>query len=136
MDDTEKNSPPADAMPSLSDAIDRIMANPELISMVASALGKPPPAAAGGAKEAHKEEAAAPSSEPSSSNSSNPSNPSDSIAALAPILSSLKGGSAAPRDDRSRLLCALKPYVNPTRREAIDTLLRFSQITDLLKHLN
>ena len=130
MADTEKSTPSAEGMPSLSDAIDRIMANPELISMVASALGKPPPAAATTPspppEEPPTEEHAAPASAPSA----------DALAAIAPLLSSLKGGAPSLDDDRSRLLCALKPYVNPHRRDAIDTLLRFSKITDLLKHLS
>ncbi len=128
MDRIEKNSPSPEAPPSLSDAIDRIMANPELISMVASALGKtpssPPPV-----REENKEEG--PPEPPSATPAS-----ADALATLAPILAGLKGTGSPPDDDRSRLLCALKPYVNPTRRDAIDTLLRFSRITELLKHLN
>ncbi len=110
--------------PSLADAIDRIMANPELISMVASALGKPsepPPKVS--ADEAAPQEQEAPSS--------------DSASVLTALPTLLKSaGKGMPENDRTRLLCALKPYVNPHRRDAIDTILRVSQMTELLKHLN
>lgn len=110
------NTPvPSDLPPSLSDAIDRIMANPELISMVAATLKKPTEATE--APKPQEESVSAP-----------PSN------ALPALLSSL--GRVPHDNDRSRLLCALKPYVNPHRRQTIDTLMQLSQMTELIKHLN
>jgi hypothetical protein len=112
--------------PALAEALERVMANPELIRTVAAALGKAPP------REAPSETEGTP---PEATKTSPPSL--DSVATLAPLLAGLKGGiSKPPEDDRTRLLCALKPYVNPHRRDTIDTLLRFSQIAELLRHLN
>ena len=107
---------PADLPPSLSDAIDRIMANPELISMVAATLKKP----------LASDEPPKPQEEPPSASSA--------ATALPALLSSL--GKVPHDNDRSRLLCALKPYVNPHRRQTIETLLQLSQMTELIKHLN
>ncbi|MBQ9086353.1 MAG: hypothetical protein IJY47_04110 [Clostridia bacterium] len=113
--------------PSLSDAIDKIMAHPELISMVASAIGAP---------DRPREEPSAATEDPSPPP---PTEPTDSLAALSPMLSKLSQAKhTAPRrekDARSDLLCALKPYLSPGRQEAIDYMIRISQISDLLKHL-
>ena len=64
--------------------------------------------------------------------------PTDLVATLAPILSGLagKGGLQSRKDDhRACLLRALKPYVNPARREAIDYMIRLSQLSDLFRQL-
>lgn len=108
--------------PSLSDAMERIMANPELISMVASALGKPTPTS---------------NQPPPETPPKKEDPPADATAVLASLPTLLKNvGGKLPENDRTRLLCALKPYVNPHRRDTIDTLLRVSQMTELLQHLN
>ncbi len=150
--------------PSISDAIDKILAHPELISMVASVLGSE-----GGERASHGSSAdSSPSEEnmesspedpvgntvssasPSSSLSSPPSDPQqvsasplpELMTSLAPLLSGLsqKGGGKKelPKITDSRQACllrALKPYVSGGRREAIDYMIRISQVTDLLKHL-
>ena len=116
----EKNTP------DLSHAIDQIMAHPEWISMVASALGKSAEPL-GVAEPPEEKEEAPPSSAPT-----------DSVAALTPMLSKLsqiKPSANGGRSQRGELLCALKPYVNPHRKDTIDTLLRFSGMTELLKLL-
>ncbi|MBR2353198.1 MAG: hypothetical protein IKA76_01690, partial [Clostridia bacterium] len=110
----------ADSPPDLSGAIEKIMAHPELISAVASALGKTPPS---------EEKPAVPPPEAETVSVSSPDL--SAASALLPLLTNLqKGASKPPDNDRSRLLCALKPYVSPQRRNAIDTLLRFSQIEE------
>jgi hypothetical protein len=118
--DTEKSTP------NFSDAIDQIMAHPEWITMVASALGKPP-----AEKESPKESEA--------DKATVPSDPVDTAAAaLTPMLSKLSQMKAPPsggKSTRAELLCALKPYLSPGRQEAIDYMIRISQISDLLKHL-
>ena len=106
----------------LGDAINRIMANPELIATVAAALGKTPPTA--------------PPAPPPKKEEASPSSEHEAIATLLPILSGLTGSSAPPENDSARLLHALKPFVSQGRRDAIDTLLRFSRITPILKQLN
>ena len=116
----EKNTP------DLSHAIDQIMAHPEWISMVASALGKSAEPSSVAEPPEEKEE-----TPPSSA-------PTDSVAALTPMLSKLsqiKPSANGGRSQRGELLCALKPYLSPGRQEAIDYMIRLSQISDLLKHL-
>ncbi len=108
-----------------SEALSKLMANPQVLGAVASALGKEPPGEATSAPPP-TEEVPVPSPLPST----------DAIATLAPLLAGLSGSGKPPDNDRTRLLCALKPYVNPKRKDAIDTLLRFSGMTELLGHLN
>lgn len=125
-------SPPTE----LSAAIERLLGNPELISTVASAMGIAPKASATEAdvsEDAHDEPTAAPAS-------AEPALPSpDALAAMAPLLGMLSGksigsGKGHGRDnDKACLLRALKPYVSHGRREAIDAMIRISEISDLLK---
>ena len=115
-----------DPPPALSSVIDAIMANPELISTVASALGRPITSKAPPPRETPPE--AEPVSAP-------PADLSAALSLFSHPSEEKRGAPRLPENDRSRLLCALKPYVNPHRRDAIDTLLRFSQMTELLKLL-
>lgn len=133
------------APPDLSQAIDKLLAHPELISMVASALGGSPTPTAPAAEPEQTEktqptavrEAPLPS-EPASTAPG--TDPAALMTSLAPLLSGLGGKGAGiggkPKDDnRTCLLRALKPYVSAGRQEAIEYMIRFSQITDLLKHM-
>ena len=121
MDDL--TNPGATPMPDLSGAIEKLLAHPELLSTVASVLGKPSPVPI------------EPKEQPEPSESSEPS-----ISALAPLLSGLsKGGvSLSPRKDDPRvcLLRALKPYLSAERCETIDTLLRLLPFAELLRAKN
>jgi hypothetical protein len=104
------------------------LAHPEVISMVASALGGAKPSADGASKDASDEDARSVSAPPSPSP--------DALATLSPLLSglsALKGGDQKHSDDpKACLLRALKPYVSPARREAIDTMIRLSALSSLL----
>ncbi len=145
--DEEKIREPQQGAQSLdiSSAIERLMANPELISMVASSLGinKKEP------QDSHPSPAPAPTSAPVAvpppapqtvpplSTDSLDVSP-DAIAALTPLLGMLtgKGGTTKKDDDRACLLRALKPYVSRGRCEAIDTILQLSRLSDMLRHMN
>lgn len=107
----------------ISAAIGKLMEHPELISMVASALGRdtqaasqdPPPASAD-----------APTEEKP---------PADTLAAFMPMLSRLSGalGKEGQKNaPHAQLLCALKPYVSENRRTAIDYVLKLSQVSALM----
>ena len=37
--------------------------------------------------------------------------------------------------EREALLCALKPFLSPARREAVDTVLRVARLRELLQGL-
>lgn len=62
----------------------------------------------------------------------------DSIGTMAPLFRSL-GGSGEARSPaaagRENLLLALKPYLSPSRCEAIDYLVRMARISDALRAL-
>lgn len=128
MSDTEKavgeepNVPNADG---ISEAVSKLMAHPELISAVASALGgmqggvpSPPP----------PEEAAQSPSSPKVSASP------DIPASLSPLLSKLASQSGGVCRHEA-LLCALKPYVSPSRKEAIEYIIKISKMSNLVKGL-
>lgn len=143
----------AAAPPPLSDAIARLMAQPELLSMVASALGAPAPTAAAPSdgetaaevtpSSAESETKETPPVSEESTPAVSPASASlpDLIATLAPLLGGGKGlptgggGHRGKEDDRTCLLRALKPYLSPGRREAIETMIRLSVLSDTLKHL-
>ena len=109
---------------SLEEMIARVMQNPEIRNMVAAAGGK------------GEEGLKAPSD--------------DEIGEKLPavmamlkssgIMDSLSGkkeeqsGKTPQREEenRRRLLIALKPYLNPARQDALESLLKMSQLTDLL----
>ena len=128
----------------LSSAIEKIMANPQLISTVVSALGglNSPPKISDDAEssgqvsqDAEQEISAAPTS---SQGHSSP-DMGEMLSSLAPMLSQIRGNPKGKDDDacrREALLCALKPYVSQGRREAIDYIIRISKISDMLKHIN
>ena len=129
------------ATPAISDAIERLLANPELLSSVASAIGLSAPAALDTQAEAvspsSKEEA--PALLPTAAPSTGLGDLGHTVAALAPLLSGFSGkggGKATPDDPRACLLRALKPYVNRRRAEAIDTILQLSRVSEVMKHLN
>ena len=55
------------------------------------------------------------------------------VSTLSPLLSGK--GTPAQEDHRACLLRALKPYLSPSRREAVDTVLRLSQLSDVLARI-
>ena len=114
----------------LSDAIDRLLANPELLSTVASAIGV---SKENKDKSDSVAESAQKTSQEKSEASAIPQKMPEMMATLSPVLSALSDKGKLPDDDRSRLLCALKPYVNPHRREAIDTIVQLSKISEVFK---
>lgn len=132
----------ANAPLQISDAIDRLLANPDLLSAVASAIGAQAPTNATVKKEigsdggdtntAKESETASPIAAAESGTSSKIP---DIMANAAPIIAALSGGKGGktPDDDRTRLLCALKPYVNPHRRDAIDTMVQLARISEIIK---
>ena len=140
MPEPANNSPP-----SLSDALERLMANPEIMSTITSAIGNLKA----------QSEAPAQNTDNVSTDTETQSPPpipdlSKLISTLSPMLSSLSPTNnekssgenkiASTQDngrrEREALLCALKPYVSDGRKEAIDYIIRISQISDILKQVN
>ena len=127
--------------PALSDTIERLLANPELLSNVASAIGLSVPPSL----DAQSEDALPASSEkpadvlPTTAPSTGTGDLGHAIATLAPLLSGFSSkdtGKTASDDPRACLLRALKPYVNRRRAEAIDTIIQLSRVSEVMKKLN
>ena len=138
----------------LSAMIDKILANPQLISMVASALG---PIPRSGGTDSSSRTASSDRSEGTaeqtdgdvsvSATASGAAGGADAadklpelVAALAPVLSSLKGGgsghSSTPKGDRRTcLLVALKPYLCRERCEAIDYMIKLGRLSEIFRTL-
>ena len=139
------NSPENTGAPlQLSDAIDRLLANPELLSTVASAIGAQSPMGirsdipkadtdSESSQSTEKTDEAVANSQPDQKDIS--AKLPDLMANAAPIIAALSGtkGGKLPDDDRTRLLCALKPHVNPHRKEAIDTIVNLARISEVIK---
>lgn len=118
----------------LSGAMEKLLAHPELISMVASALGgqSAPPTADTPQAEAPSGEAVVTSAAAQDASAGS----TDLTSALLPMLTRLGNLKASPQNSpHSALLCALKPYVSPARREAIDYFMKFSQMSALISGL-
>ncbi|MBQ2384947.1 MAG: hypothetical protein II292_01935 [Clostridia bacterium] len=111
-----------------SSILNGILSNPEMMAMISSMAGKLKSENAPAESEATEVSEASPTSAPERLP--------EAISALAPLLSG-EGVKHSKRDnDRACLLRALKPYLSPGRSEAIDYIIKFSSIADLLKNLS
>ena len=130
----------------LSAMIDKILANPELISMVASALG-PIPKADSVIKEGEstaqtdKSEGDTAAAVETGARVDAADKFPELVAAIAPALSSLGIGNSAhahasPKGDRRTcLLVALKPYLCRERCEAIDYMIKLGRLSEIFRTL-
>ena len=111
-----------------SSILNGILSNPEMMAMISSMAGKLKSENAPAESDTVEASEAAPASAPERLP--------EAISALAPLLSG-EGVKHSKRDnDRACLLRALKPYLSPGRSEAIDYIIKFSSIADLLKNLS
>jgi len=129
MPDTPENVTATEENP-FADAIQKLLKNPEIINTVAAAVGASP--LGNQATEITKDS-------PPTQNISAPNT--DSIATLAPVLSSLSsltknGAPSKISSNQACLLRALKPYVNSNRCEAIEYIIKITEISQLLKTIN
>ena len=125
--------------PSLSDAINALMADPTVLqgafeALKKSGIGAPTatePTQGSSEVNEEKEEVKA-SSLPSS-------DAGELIRTLSPMLSMLssrpnpQSGGGKDADRRAALLIALRPYLSESRQEAIDHIVKISQVSDLIK---
>ena len=134
--DVKPNDASIPSSDALSGAMEKLLAHPELISMVASALkgqdSAPSPQASEEKKGGDGNEAF-----PTSVGNIGNRESSDVLSSLMPMLSKLgsMSSNSATSAPHAALLCALKPYVSPTRREAIDYFMKFSQMSALISGL-
>ncbi len=125
---------PIQDIPDISSAIGKIMEHPELISMVASVLGKDSTEKSN--SDNNGDTAVAEDTQASVS----PSPPPEVISTLMPMLSkisALGGGDVIGKKSfkHEALLCALKPYLSSSRVEAIDYIIKISKMSSLIQGL-
>lgn len=115
--------------PAFSEMLGKVLSNPEILGAVAGAVS-------GGASIKHKEEPTpAPASEPSQFKL--PEGIGEKLPELMSVMGPIMSGktpSGRTDDKRSCLLRAIKPYVNPSRQEAIEYMIKFSVLADVLKN--
>lgn len=131
MSDIEEGRSPDGSQ--ISEMIDKLLAKPELINMVASAIGRTPTEKGEENDKERSDNAAASAKAPSS----------EALAglasSLAPALAAL--GKPASRestkksDRRDCLLVALKPYLCRERCEAIDYMIKLGRISELMRNI-
>ena len=128
-------------IPNLSEAIEKLKAHPEIISMAASVLGQ--------ASEGERTAAGTDTipSEPDSSVSGDmpvsgislPERLPDLLNLLSPMLKGKKDGESGGQRKRlarsAALLCALKPYLSSSRCETIDKLVELQRLGELFEKL-
>ena len=113
----------------ISQMLDKVLSNPELIATVASALS----ASASKESEAEPKKESVPSfAVPADLGDKLP----EIMNMLKPMLGPASSGKSRESDNRACLLNAVKPYVNPHRCEAIDYMIKFSRLAELIKSMN
>ena len=111
----------------LSSALNEIFSNPQMLSAISSMAqnlkngSNTSPTPAQEKKEASEKENVSPTT-------------SDKLPELLSMLSSESSG--IKQNHRSELLCALKPYLSKSRSDAIDKIIRFSELSSVFKKLS
>ena len=118
--------------PDFSTMLDKVLANPQILTAVASALSQSNSEAPMEKKSdaVEVEDSAVKSASAPEIDAMAQKLP-QMMKAMAPLLSS--SGGTLKNDKRACLLNAIKPYLNPARCEAIDYIIRFSQLSEVLK---
>ncbi len=133
--------------PNFSEMLDKVLANPEIISTVASALSKSGEQTVAQNGETADKEERVETAETAQTAVNEPSSPDvaammqklpDVMKLVGPMMSKGGGKSVSSRanDKRACLLNAIKPYLNPHRCEAIDYMIRFSELSELIKKIH
>lgn len=138
--------------PNFSEMLDKVLANPEIISTVAAALSKGGETSEGEkdgpvkGDRAEKEDTVVNGETVEDGNV----NFSPDVTAMmqklpevmrlvGPMMSKGEGGkkfSSGANNKRTCLLSAIKPYLNEHRCEAIDYIIRFSELSELIKKIH
>ena len=110
----------------LSSALNEIFSNPQMLSAISSM--------AQSLKSKESASSATPNENPSETPSEAAPTVNDKLPELLNMLSS--GSSSVRQSNRSELLCALKPYLSQSRSDAIDKIIRFSELSSVLKNFS
>ena len=126
--------------PNFSEMLDKVLANPEIISSVAAALSKGKDEEKGDGEALKvdlKEKEGETSFEPSPDISAMMQKLPEVMKIVGPMMSKGEGKHTAPResDRRACLLTAIKPYLSPHRCEAVDYIIKFSQLREIIKRM-
>ena len=117
-----------------SAALNGILGNPEMMSMISSMAQK---LKSDGLPSQSDEMSSAPAAEiAQKSDTVSQLKLPDTIGALAPLLNGDFSKASKAENDRACLLRALKPYMSDGRREAIEYIIKFSILSDVLKNLS
>lgn len=126
---------------SISAAISRLVEHPEIIGAVASALSS----ATGDNNIPQTPQAVSTNTTEQKNETTAPTDPPDLAASLMPIISRLgtldlgalkgNGGKGGVGGKHAALLCALKPYLSKNRSDAIDYMLKISQMSEIISKL-
>ena len=115
-----------------SNALNNILSNPEMLSMISS-MAKQLKSDAESDEGAISESAKTPA--PDQAQDAKEPSVAAALSALTPILSG-NGAKLSKRDnDRACLLRALKPYLSHDRQMAVDYIIKLSRLGDILKTL-
>ena len=129
----EQSRAPEQENDAFSSALNGILGNPEMMSMISSMAQK----LKGGESEQKVEESPPNDAVPINASPAVPQNDlSGAISALAPLLSGGFGKQSKQDNDRACLLRALKPYLSQGRCEAIEYIIKFSKLSEVLKNLS
>ena len=133
----EREGPSVD----LSGMLGKLLANPQIIQSVASALSLEGGEAApkGETAESEREKGRAEEVAPLPDVAAMAQRLPEIMNMLTPVIQQKGGarsGKDAPGDNRACLLNAMKPYMSQKRCEAIDYIIKFSQISDIIKNIN
>ena len=110
----------------LSSALNEIFSNPQMLSAISSMAQSLK----------SKESASSDTQNENSSETPREVSPTanDKLPELLNMLSS--NSSSVRQSNRSELLCALKPYLSQSRSDAIDKIIRFSELSSVLKNFS
>ena len=131
----EKNISETEAPDSFSNALNNILSNPEMLSMISSMAEKLKSDSQPSEPQVEPSESPQAVAEPTSA-APTPSSLPNILGTLAPLLSAENTKLSKRDNDRACLLRALKPYMSHDRSQAIDYIIKFSSLAEVLKHLS
>ena len=118
----------------LSTALNEIFSNPQMLSAISSMAKNLKDGDHSSATAEKKEEAKEETKEETPTDGASAASVTDKLPQLLNMLSSSTSNIKQSR--RSELLCALKPYLSQNRSDAIDKIIRFSELSSVFKNLS
>ena len=118
----------------LSTALNEIFSNPQMLSAISSMAKNLKDGDHSSVTAEKKEEAKEETKEETPTDGASAASVTDKLPQLLNMLSSSTSNIKQSR--RSELLCALKPYLSQNRSDAIDKIIRFSELSSVFKNLS